>query len=51
MNEMFVLFAERGGVRWYRCVNCGALTRGTPPAVCPICNGREIIRTVEENEK
>ena len=37
MESKFVLFDEKYGVKWYRCLNCGALQRGAPPPVCPVC--------------
>lgn len=48
--KYYVFYSEEYGVRWYRCLNCGALIRGNPPAVCPVCEGRKINREDNGNE-
>jgi len=50
METAFYLFSEKNGVRWYRCGNCGALQRGTPPPVCPICQGKPVPKREETKE-
>lgn len=37
--ESFKLYKVDNGVNWYRCTNCGYLTRGKP-SVCPLCEGK-----------
>lgn len=40
----FEFYTRSGNIVWYRCLNCGALQRGTPPPVCPICEDHIIKR-------
>lgn len=50
MNKNFYLYSEEMGVKWYRCENCGALQRGTPPPECPVCRGKPIPKREENKE-
>ena len=43
MEKFVFYFKGKDGVVWYRCTNCGYLTRGKPD-VCPVCQGNEIKR-------
>ena len=38
--SQFIIYAKIRDITWYRCINCGALQRGTPPPVCPVCEDR-----------
>ncbi len=35
----FTVYKITNDVTWYRCTNCGYLTRGKP-SVCPLCEGK-----------
>lgn len=47
MEKYSLFFEGRDGVKWYRCKNCGYITRGKPQ-VCPVCRDKKIVR---ENDK
>lgn len=49
MNE-FYLYAEKNGVKWYKCKRCQAAARGSIPAggFCPVCNPRQAIHNYKE---
>ena len=40
--ENIFLFDEQYGVKWYKCLNCGALQRDHKPVICPICEGKPL---------
>lgn len=46
MDSHVLYTVGKDGVKWYRCTNCGYLTRGKPQE-CPVCKGITIKR--EEN--
>ena len=47
--EKFVFYYQgTDGTKWFRCNNCGYLTRGKPQ-ICPVCNDKKIIR--EDDKK
>lgn len=50
MSSTFCFYSEERGVKWYRCKNCGALQRGTPPKICPVCEGKMIPKREETKE-
>lgn len=50
MKSHVMYMVGKDGVKWYRCTNCGYLTRGKPQE-CPVCNGRQIKRGDESENQ